>query len=66
MTYKRIQSLMFNPTTRMHDSPVTQMRLDGKQVLIKTLNGFFLKYKVNPSPAIQHSHFNFRLLHLLC
>lgn len=50
----------------MRDSPVTQMRLDGKQVFVEALDGFFLKYVVDPSSSIQHAHFNLRLLHLFC
>lgn len=41
-----------HPSTGMYDSPVTQMRLDGKQVFIEALDGFFLKYIVNSSSAI--------------
>lgn len=54
------------PSPGTHDSPVTQMGLDSKKILIETLNGFFLQYKVNPSSSIQHPHFDLRLLCLFC
>ncbi len=56
---------MVHPSTGMCDSPVTQMGLDGKQVFVEALDGFFLKYVVDPSSSIQHPHFNLRLLRLL-
>lgn len=49
-----------------HGSPVTQMRLDGKQVFVEAFDGFFLEDKVDPPSSIQHSHFNLRLLRLFC
>lgn len=48
------------------DSPVTQMRLDSKQIFVEAFDGFFLKDKVDPSSSVQHSHFNVRLLRLFC
>lgn len=41
------------------------MGLDGKKIFIEALNGFFLKYKVNPASSIQHPHFDLCLLSLL-
>lgn len=52
------------PTPCTRDSPVAQVGLDGKKVLIEALNGFFLKYKVNPTSPIQHPHFDLGLLSL--
>lgn len=49
-----------------HGSPVTQMRLDGKQVFVEALDGFFLQDKVDPPTSVQHSHLDLRLLCLFC
>lgn len=57
--------VVYQPPTGIHDSPVTQVRLDGKQIFVEALDGFFLKYEVDPSSSIQHPHFNLRLLCLL-
>lgn len=57
---------VFHPATSMPDSPVTQMRLDGKQVFVEALDGFFLKYVVDPSSSVQHTHFNLSRLRLFC
>lgn len=52
------------PSPGTYDSPVAQMGLDGKKIFIEALNGFFLKYKVNPASPIQHPHFDLGLLSL--
>lgn len=49
-----------------HGSPVTQMRLDGKQVFVKAFDGFFLEDKVDSPSSVQHSHLKLRLLYLFC
>lgn len=49
-----------------HGLPVTQMRLDGKQVFVEAFDGFFLEDKVDPPSSVQHSHLNLRLFCLFC
>lgn len=38
------------------------MTLEGKEVLVETLNGFLLQDIVDAVPSVQHPHLHLRLL----
>ena len=46
--------------------PVAEMTLEGKQVLIETLDGLLLQDVVDAIPSVQHTDLYMRLLFLLC
>lgn len=45
--------------------PVAEVTLEGKQVLVKTLDGFLLQDVVDAIASVQHSHLHLGLLLLL-
>lgn len=45
--------------------PVAEMTLEGKQVLVETLDGLLLQDVVDAIPSVQHPHLHLRLLFLL-
>ena len=45
--------------------PVAEMTLEGKQVLVETLDGFLLQDVVDAISSVEHPHLHLRLLLLL-
>lgn len=45
--------------------PIAEMTLEGKQVLVETLDGLLLQDVVDAIPSVQHPHLHLRLLFFL-
>lgn len=42
--------------------PVAEVALEGKEVLVETLDGLLLQNVVDAVPSVQHAHLHLRLL----
>lgn len=42
--------------------PIAEVALEGKQVLVETLDGLLLQNVVDAVPSVQHPHLHLRLL----
>lgn len=47
---------------RKFSVPVAEVTLEGKQVLVETLDGLLLQDVVDAIPSVQHPHLHLRLL----
>lgn len=43
-------------------APVAEVALEGKEVLVETLDGLLLQDVVDAVPSVQHPHLHLRLL----